>query len=297
MIDKLSKLGYNESMNIEIYNYLNLINFKLAKLYKNGLYKPFSDGFELTKEMIKERLIFSQIEIKLPDFIYEEKRNIKKYFKNSRKNIKKLLKNSKKSEFSEFFDNKFEKYLIFRLKLTNLLLHDFRRQDFEEEDAVLQIYKIDPIMGELTKPLFEKECNLDKLIENLETDYSLSYQEKTKLIEKKNNQKSKKQSKQLADLAVLNSKTSEKVAEKSKTSEKTTSVKKAKSAEKPLPQEKTETLTDEKVPNTQQQKDAAVAESTLSKTVSESNENISVDEAEISIEEISAENNTKNKEM
>lgn len=80
-------------MNIEIYNYLNLINYKLAKMYKKGLYNPFSDSFSLTEEMIKERLIFSQFKIKLPDFIFEEKKKIKKYFKNSQK---KYQKNDKK---------------------------------------------------------------------------------------------------------------------------------------------------------------------------------------------------------
>lgn len=286
-------------MNIEIYNYLNLINFKLAKLYKNGLYNPFPDGFGLTKEKIKERLIFSQMEIKLPDFIFEEKRNIKKYFKNSRKNIKKLLKNSKKSEFSAIFNEKFENYLFFRLKLTSALLHDFRNQDFEEEDAVLQIYKIDPIMGELTISLFEKDCDIDKLIENLETNYSLSYQEKTKLIEKKNNQKAKKQSKQLQDLAVLNSKTTEKVSKKTKSAEKTVSVKKTKPTENVTTQDKTKSATDEKTTDLKQ-KEVEVTEP--AKDNSEINEKsieskIEVKEVEVQTEEVAAENDTKNKEM
>ena len=186
-------------MNIEIYNYLNLTNYKLAKLYKNGLYNPFPDGFELTTEKIKERLFFSQIQPTLPEFIFEEKKQIKKYFKNSQKNIKNLIKNSKKSEFSAIFNEKFEIYLFFRQKLTRVLLRDFRKQDFNEGDAVLQILNLDPIMADLLQNLFKNDCDIESLIDNLEERYNLSYAEKMKLIEKKNNQKPRRAVKKLKE--------------------------------------------------------------------------------------------------
>lgn len=179
-------------MNIEIYNYLNLINYRLAKMYKKGLYNPFSDNFYLTEEMIKERLIFSQFKIKLPDFIFEEKKKIKKYFKNSQKNTKKMIKNLEKSEFSDIFNKKLKIYLILRSKLNRTLIRDFRNQDFDENDAILQIYQLDPVMTELLLDLFTENCDIEKLLSNLETSYTISYSEKIKLIEKKNNQASKK---------------------------------------------------------------------------------------------------------
>lgn len=202
-------------MNIEIYNYLNLINFKLTKLYKNGLYNPFPVDFEVTEEAFKERLIFSQIKSKLPEFIFEEKKKIKKYFKNSKKNIKKMLKNLKKSEFLSNFNQKFEIYLNLRLKLTNCLLRDFRNQDFNESEAVEEVYKLDPIFAEHLFDLFNADCDIDKLTIDLEDKYNLTYKEKTKLIEKKNNQKSKKNTVEL----------NKKVANKTKTAEKTTKTK------------------------------------------------------------------------
>ena len=214
-------------MNIEIYNYLNLTNYKLAKLYKNGLYNPFPDGFELTTEKIKERLFFSQIQPTLPGFIFEEKKQIKKYFKNSQKNIKNLIKNSKKSEFSVIFNEKFEIYLFFRQKLTRTLLRDFRKQDFDEGDAVLQILNLDPIMGDLLQNLFQSDCDIESLIENLEERYNLSYADKMKLIEKKNNQKTRRNVKKLQEFELKQKELSkEKIQKKEKVTEKSSSKKK-----------------------------------------------------------------------
>ncbi len=214
-------------MNIEIYNYLNLTNYKLAKLYKNGLYNPFPDGFELTTEKIKERLFFSQIQPTLPEYIFEEKKQIKKYFKNSQKNIKNLIKNSKKSEFSVIFNEKFEIYLFFRQKLTRTLLRDFRKQDFDEGDAVLQILNLDPIMGDLLQNLFQSDCDIESLIENLEERYNLSYADKMKLIEKKNNQKTRRNVKKLQEFELKQTELSkEKIQKKEKVTEKSSSKKK-----------------------------------------------------------------------
>lgn len=205
-------------MNIEIYNYLNLINFKLAKLYKNGLYNPFPVNFEVTEADFKERLFFSQIQSKLPNFIFEEKKKIKKYFKNSKKNIKKILKNLKKSEFLSNFDKKFENYLNLRLKLTKCLIHDFKNQSFDESDAIEQVYKLNPIFADLLFDLFNSDCDIEKMIFDIEDKYNLTYAEKIKLIEKKNNQKSKKISIELNKKTVEKSKSAEKT---SKTKQKT----------------------------------------------------------------------------
>ena len=197
-------------MNIEIYNYLNLINYKLAKLYKNGLYNPFPINFEVPKEKFKERLFFSQIEINLPEIIFEERKKIKKYFKNSQKNIKKIKKNLKKSDFFDNFNQNFENYLNLRLKLTKCLLHDFKHQDFDESDALLQIYKLDPIFAEHLFDIFKEDCDIENVLFNLEDRYNLTYLEKRNLIEKKNKQKSKKALKELHDFAVKNEKNKEK---------------------------------------------------------------------------------------
>ena len=202
----MPKICYNACMNVEIYNYLNLINFKLAKLYKKGLYNPFPVDFEVSENDFKERLIFSQIENKLPDFVFEEKRKIKKYFKNSKKNIKKILKNLKKNEFLSVFDEKIINYLNLRLKLTKCLLHDFKNQDFNESDAVLDVFKLDPIFAEHFLDLFNEDCDIENLLNDLETKYKLTYLQKTKLIEKKNNQKAKKNAVELSKKTVSKSK-------------------------------------------------------------------------------------------
>lgn len=212
-IDNGSILLYNSVMNIEVYNYLNLINFNLAKLYRSGLYKPFSDNFEVTKEKIKERLILSQIKIKLPDFVFDEKKKIKEKIKNSQKNIKKLIKNLKNIDFSRIFAEKIEIYLKFRQKISALLLRNFKHQDFDENDAIEQILKIDPIFSELLCSLFEKDFDADLVFEGLENRYISLYNKKIKLIEKKNNQKSRRQSIVLANESIdknLKSKTTRK---------------------------------------------------------------------------------------
>lgn len=210
-------------MNIEIYNYLNLINYKLAKLYKNGLYNPFSNDFVLTEEKIKERLIFGQIENKLPNFIFEEKKKIKKYFKNSQKNTKKLIKNLKKLNFSELFEQKFESYLKIRLKLTKIIIHEFGKSNFNESEALEEIFSLDPIYADLLSNIFDQDCDIEKLVENLENEYNLTYSQKLKIIEKKNNQKTRKSAKALNKPI---KKTKEKTTSTVKTQSKTNTAKK-----------------------------------------------------------------------
>lgn len=125
-----------------------------------------------------------------------------------------MIKNLEKSEFSDIFNKKLKIYLALRSKLNRSLIRDFKNQDFDENDAVLQIYQLDPIMTELLLDLFTENCDIEKLLLNLENSYTISYSEKIKLIEKKNNQASKKLASKTATKKVT------KISEKKKISTK-----------------------------------------------------------------------------
>lgn len=201
--------------NFEILNYLNLINPELGKMFKKSSKKFLPESFEITNEKIKEQLIFNQFEIeKMPKFLYADKKQNIKYFKNSQKNLKKLIKNAKNFDFSANFKQIFEIYLNLRLKLTNLFLKNFYNQNFLETDAFESLYKINPVMFKCLPDLFEKEID-DCDFSNLEKEYNLTYSELIKLKERKNNKKLSKIAQQESVKQV------EKIQEKTKNTQKT----------------------------------------------------------------------------
>ncbi|MBE7075494.1 MAG: hypothetical protein E7375_00290 [Clostridiales bacterium] len=181
------------SKNLEILNYLNLISPKLGNLFKTKGYNPLPSDFVFTEEKIKERLEMSQIEefVKLPDFIFDDKKIIKKKLKNSIKNIKNIKKNQKFNQFSIVFSQKFDFYIEVRLRLSQAILKDFKNFDFSENSAFQEIIKIDPVMFEKLEDLFNESFDLSKLPSDFEEKYTLSYIEKLKLIEKKKQKEQK----------------------------------------------------------------------------------------------------------
>ena len=173
--------------NYEIYNFLNMINPRLGKVYKLTGFSPLPRNFVMTKELLKERLYLNQMSAKIvfPDFIYENKSEIKKYFKNSVKNMKKIKKNISNFDFSPEFSEKLNVYFNIRIDITKSILSEFKNQRFDEKDAFQEIYKINPILSKMLDGLFDEHTDLKSLLNNLEDKYEISYLEKLQLIEKK----------------------------------------------------------------------------------------------------------------
>lgn len=180
--------------NYEVLNYLNLTNGKLGKVYKLTGFNPLPEGFVLSEEIIKERLFLNQMQNKkdYPDFIFEEKKVIKKHFKISLKNIKKLEKTAFLKNSTTDFALKFETYLQLRKELTDLILQEFKKQDFDECEAFNELYLLNPIFGELLEGIFEENFNGELPFEVLEEKYLISYLEKVQIIEKQKKKKSQK---------------------------------------------------------------------------------------------------------
>lgn len=176
---------------LEIYNYLNIINPRLGKLYKFTGFNPLPDKFVFDENSIKERLYLSQMaaNVSLPDFLYNDKVDLKKLFKTSVKRLNQILKSDYKKGLSKDFAQKFETYLVLRKKLTEILIKEFKKEDFDEGLAYTEIYSIDAIFFDLLDGIFETEFNFSKNLNNLEEKYKIYYSEKLKKIEEKNNNK------------------------------------------------------------------------------------------------------------
>ena len=196
--------------NFEVLNFLNLNNPRLGKLYKVSGYSPLPKGFSLDNEKIKECLYLGQMKkwIKYPEFIYDTKNHVKKYFKNSIKNIKKIEKNINKFNFSPEFSEKFKIYLDMRLEITTIILQEFNNQRFDESLAYQEIYDLNPIFGNFLEGLFLDDCNLSEILADLEDKYQISYEEKIQLLEKEKTKK-KNQNVQKVHIPAQNLKTKE----------------------------------------------------------------------------------------
>lgn len=213
-LDRNSRIVYNEDMNtnLEIYNYLNITNRRLGRLYKVSGISNLPSDFVIDKEKIKERLSLNRMgdDAVLPNFIFNDKKTIKKHFKNSLKNCKKILKNRALFDgFEKDFATKVEIYIDMRISLTKMILKDFGALDFDESEAYQDIYNLNPILSQLLGGLFEDKIDEKALFVNLDKAYEVSYLEKLQTLEKLNKKKKQK------DMS-LQGKTAEKSREKSK---------------------------------------------------------------------------------
>ncbi len=176
----------------EVLNFLNLTNSRLGKLYKLTGYNPLPEGFVLSKKIIKEKLLLGQLQCeKLPDFVFESKKELKKRLKASLKNIKKTLKNAKVEGIDAEFVAKMDFYFNVRREVTDAILKDFNKVNFDECDAYLEIYAIDPLFADLLPDLFEDNFNISKINPELEVQYEQLKKLRLKTLEKKETKKRK----------------------------------------------------------------------------------------------------------
>ena len=192
--------------NFEIYNYLNLINRRVAKAFRSTGRIPLPANFKITTETIKERLYLNQMQssISYPEFLFENNRNVKKRFKASVKQIKQLQAMLKDPEYaktmSPAFLEKFSTYLKLRLFVTNCILKEFKHFYFNECDAYEEICAIDTIFFELLDDTFEPDFDVRLHVGNLENKYKVFYQERVSRLEEKVSEKTKKKRAEKAKL-------------------------------------------------------------------------------------------------
>ena len=225
------------SGNFEIYNYLNLINRRVAKAFRQTGKNPLPADFVVNKEAIKERLYLNQMQsdISFPAFLFEDNKDVKKRFKASVKQIKQLQSMLKDEKFtakmSKKFVQKFDTYLKIRLFVTQSILKEFKRYYFNECDAYEEIRAIDTIFFDLLDGTFEPDFDVRKYLDDLENKYKLYYQERVnrlpeKISEKTRKKREKEKIAQRQELA-LNEKTLKQNVKKIKSD-----IKKEKKAEK-----------------------------------------------------------------
>ncbi len=184
--------------NFGIYNYLNLINRRVAKAFRSTGRNPLPADFKITTESIKERLYLNQMQADLsyPEFLFEDNRDVKKRFKASVKQIKQLQAMLKDENFtktmSKEFLSKFSTYLKLRLFVTNSILKEFKRYFFNEIDAYEEICAINTIFFELLDGTFEPDFDVRFYLDGLEEKYKIFYQERVSRLEEKVSEKTKK---------------------------------------------------------------------------------------------------------
>ena len=179
-------------INFEVLNYLNMINEKFGILYSHFGYNPLPDDFTLSQKLIKERLAFNKMAktLKTPDFIFDEKRKIRKKFKKSLKNTKKLEKIVKNTEKIDNFDkNDFLIYLSMRKKLLKNEIFSFHKTEFEEGKSYAEIYNINPVFGKLLEKSFEEDIDIENFLEHLGENYKTAYKELQEKVKKKKKEK------------------------------------------------------------------------------------------------------------
>ncbi len=200
--------------NLEIYNYLNLVNPRLGRQYKITGFNPLPDDFVFDENSIKERLYLGQMatNISYPTFLFNEKVDLKKMFKLSVKRLNQILRSNFKKYLSNDFGQKFETYLVLRKSLTEILIKEFKKEDFDENGAYFDICSIDTIFFDLLDGIFEAEFNFSEILNNLENEYKIYYLEKLKKIEEKIIEKNKKNTQKI----IINEKINKKIIENQK---------------------------------------------------------------------------------
>ncbi len=192
--------------NFGIYNYLNLVNRRVAKAFRNTGRNPLPAGFRITTESIKERLYLNQMQadISYPEFLFENNRNVKKRFKASVKQIKQLQAMLKDESFrntmSTDFVTRFSTYLKIRLFVTISILKEFKRYYFNECDAYEEICAIDTIFFELLDGTFEPDFDVRLYLDGLEEKYKIFYNERVNRLDEKVSAKTKKKREQQNEL-------------------------------------------------------------------------------------------------
>ena len=179
-------------INFEVLNYLNMINEKFGILYSHFGYNPLPDDFAFSQKLIKERLAFNKMAktLKTPDFIFDEKRKIRKKFKKSLKNTKKIEKIVKNTEKIDNFDkNDFLIYLSVRKKLLKNEIFSFHKTEFEEGKSYAEIYNINPVFGKLLEKSFEEDIDVENFLEHLGENYKIAYKELQEKVKKKKKEK------------------------------------------------------------------------------------------------------------
>ena len=116
--------------NFDVYNFLNIINRRIGKLYRLTGYNPLPDNFEIDEHKIEDVLILGQMkdETIMPYFINENKKEIKKHFKHSLKNCMHIIKHHQFEKYvSKDFSDKLTDYFNIRKDLTDLILKDIQK--------------------------------------------------------------------------------------------------------------------------------------------------------------------------
>jgi hypothetical protein len=208
-VDIKEFLFYNKFMNtnFEIYNYLNLINRRVGKIYRTSGKNPLPSDFVVDKQAIKDRLIDNQFEstLSFPVFLYEDKKSVKKRFSSSIKQLKQLKTilhhKSFNQNLSKKFATRFECYLNIRIFVTKSILKDFKKYYFNECDAYEEICAIDTIFFDLLDGMFEPDIDVRNYLDNLEEKYNIYYQARVKRLEEKvSKETSEKRAKQNAEI-------------------------------------------------------------------------------------------------
>ena len=151
-----------------------------------------------------------------PEFLYEEKKDLKKRFKMTIKRINQILKEQKyKACMSKDFAEKFENYLIMRREVTSLILKDFNKPDFDECDAYIEICSINTIFFDLLEQIFDDEFNFSDILPTLEDVYNIYYSERLKRLEEKRNVQISKNNQKIAENIAINQKNQIKLEKKS----------------------------------------------------------------------------------
>ncbi len=183
----------------DVYNFLNIINRKLGKLFKLTKYSPLPEGFTITEENMTELLLIDQIKDDnvMPFFAGQEKKNIKKLFKNGLKNCKYVIKHQPFKKYcSEEFSTRIRVYFNIRKDMFDIILKDFNAQDADEVQFYRDCYNINPVLGRAMDVLYETHVDFDKLFDGLEEKYTLAYQQKIKSLNKKEQKQIEKVAKQ-----------------------------------------------------------------------------------------------------
>ncbi len=212
--------------NFEKLNFLYLTNEKLANYYKLSGRSFLPEDFSLTDEKIVERLAFANEDLskKQPEFLFEDKKVVKKRFKILLKNLKKINKMSIfATNSSKNFQQSMEYYFQALEFVCRSILKEFSKFDFMETGAYEEIVAINPIIFEILRNLFDENFDVEISFSDFEEKYTKIYEKMIKNYRKnkKSNSKSAKntQIQQLLDENKKIIKNSSKISKKS--SEKT----------------------------------------------------------------------------